>query len=387
MKVKSLLTGIGNPFILPKGLKLFNTNYNFGESTAKLLYAELYGMCPSTIESNTLYTIELLDFLRKNGKLICDETFIDDFSQSSRIKTSMDDAMFEDERRRYFAYFLLDDSIIFIDKVADRKLQDEETIHIFKIMIFYAPGSAFDLKKYDKYIAPIEEGSFINTIIKTDAGIEFHPFRVDVPETFDIKTNYEPEFEKVHDDIISNLKEKKSGLYLFHGPHGTGKTTFIKYLASKVNRDVIYVPVAFIDSLIDPGFIPALLNKKGCIIIIEDAEKALLNREDDNNSSMVSTILNITDGIMGDIFKISIIATYNSKRDCIDAALMRKGRLKVEYKFDNLKKETAQNLIDKLGIDYKVTKAMSLADIYNLDTKDNINTPELKKDKFIGFGN
>jgi hypothetical protein len=51
----------------------------------------------------------------------------------------------------------------------------------------------------------------------------------------------------------------------------------------------------------------------------------------------------------------------------IDSALLRKGRLIAEHKFDALPIEDAQALIDSLGYEHKADKPMTLTEIYNLN--------------------
>ena len=137
--------------------------------------------------------------------------------------------------------------------------------------------------------------------------------------------------------------------------------------------------------LSDPSFMPILLKRKHCVLIIEDAEKALLARAPGEESSLVSAILNITDGIMGNVFNIAIIATYNSPRNDVDKALLRKGRLKGEYKFDKLPVEQAQKLLDENKIKFKATEPMSLADIFNTDVPDMLVTKDMREEKRMGF--
>ena len=69
-------------------------------------------------------------------------------------------------------------------------------------------------------------------------------------------------------------------------------------------------------------------------------------------------------------------------RQLIDSALLRKGRLIAEYKFDNLSVDKSNKLLKSLNIDYKTTKPMPLSDIYNYD--DNLGIDNNKKTK-IGF--
>jgi hypothetical protein len=66
----------------------------------------------------------------------------------------------------------------------------------------------------------------------------------------------------------------------------------------------------------------------------------------------------------------------------IDSALLRKGRLIAEHKFDALPIDDANNLIKHLGKEHVATKPMTLTEIYNLEE------PEYKsEDKYspIGF--
>ena len=50
----------------------------------------------------------------------------------------------------------------------------------------------------------------------------------------------------------------------------------------------------------------------------------------------------------------------------IDEALLRKGRLIAEHKFDALSIEDSQALIDHLGFEHTADKGMTLTEIYNL---------------------
>ena len=74
----------------------------------------------------------------------------------------------------------------------------------------------------------------------------------------------------------------------------------------------------------------------------------------------------MTDGIMGDIMKIQIICSFNMNRNKIDSALLRKGRLIAEHKFDKLNVNDSNKLIKHLGMDHITKDDMTLTEIYNL---------------------
>jgi ATP-dependent 26S proteasome regulatory subunit len=109
------------------------------------------------------------------------------------------------------------------------------------------------------------------------------------------------------------------------------------------------------------------MDHRNSILIVEDAERVISDRESNGSSIGVSNILNLTDGILGDCLNIQIIATFNMKREKIDAALLRKGRLIAEHKFEKLSVENVNILLKHLGKNHEVHKEMSLSDIYNID--------------------
>jgi hypothetical protein len=383
------ISGTGIPYTLTEDVDLYSRQHSVQVFPVGVYFTKKYKQVPCTYGSNNEYTIDVVKFLQKKGQLISDWVY-NTFEKQGSASGYIDDADIswsDDGEPVYRGTYFYKDNFIEIENNSSRSLKPDAP-KVFSLRFYHRPGTKPIYKEFDKFIFKPDYKSVIYTIIKTSGGFNFEPFEVSLPDSYDIKTHYEPEFEKVHDSIVSSLNEKKSGLYLFHGDPGTGKTTYIKYLSSILKRSVIYVPTSFIDAIVDPSFIPALLNKKHCVIVIEDAEKALLEREAGDSSSLVSTILNLTDGIMGDIFNISIIATYNNPRHMLDKALLRKGRLKKEYHFEKISVKTAQKLIDTFRKDYTVEEPMSLSEIYNIDNE-NVTSEEVgntNKEKRIGFG-
>jgi SpoVK/Ycf46/Vps4 family AAA+-type ATPase len=143
-----------------------------------------------------------------------------------------------------------------------------------------------------------------------------------------------------------------------------------------------------INCLASPDFTDLVLNSlKGSILVIEDAEKALMKRESEDgfhNSELVSTILNLTDGLYSDLAHISIIATYNCDRNLIDPALLRKGRLRSEYHFKKLSVDRCQKLMDALENDMDVEDEMTLAEIFNHEKQ--YSNRKSEKKRSVGFG-
>ena len=141
------------------------------------------------------------------------------------------------------------------------------------------------------------------------------------------------------------------------------------YLMKTIKKPVIFLPTNLAEHITNPEFINILIRFENSVLVIEDAEQILLDRNN-NGHSPVSTILNITDGLLSDCLNIQIICTFNTDISKIDKALLRKGRLIAQYEFKELEIEKAQRLSDKIGFDTIISKPMTLTAIYNQGERD-----------------
>ncbi len=198
----------------------------------------------------------------------------------------------------------------------------------------------------------------------------------------DIKLHYNDDIEEFNKSALSFLKQKdKTGLLLIHGLPGTGKTTYIRHLIKKVNRKFIFLPLFMAKELNSPDLLPFLIEHKNSILIIEDSEKLIANRGTSNNDGGISTLLNLSDGLVGDAFGIKIICTFNTGIANIDKALLRKGRLINRYEFKELSIEKAKKIAELNNISYDGKEPIRIGDLFN--TEDN--QSNLIDRKAIGF--
>ncbi len=235
-----------------------------------------------------------------------------------------------------------------------------------------------------EYVKVDKSKSKISLLMSTRGGME--TIEQDIKHVdIDIALHYGEGFMPVHTKIVTKLNEEKGkGLVLLHGLPGTGKTNYIRYLCGKLNKEVIFLPPFMAESIAGPDFITFLIEHTNSILVIEDAEKVVLDREGDGSSRQsVANLLNLTDGILSDCLSIQIIATFNTSRDRIDKALLRKGRLIAEWKFDALSVDDSNNLFKSIGKDPIATKPMTLSEIYNSDDQEFVVQQERSQ---IGFG-
>jgi len=240
------------------------------------------------------------------------------------------------------------------------------------VILFYKEGihdpSEVLLFVSDKHVQHNERGT-LGLLYHGQGGFDTQDFTIPDP-VIDFDLNYNSGFKKIHDTIYLTLSRSQGkGLVLLHGKPGTGKTTYIRYLINKLNKNKIFVPPNLTGMLSDPGFIPFLMDNPDCVLFVEDAENVLRSREDGGNNQAVSNILNITDGLLSDCLNIQIVATFNTHIKNIDEALLRKGRLIAQYEFTTLKPERAEKLADSLKVWLDDTHELTLADIYAAQAK------------------
>lgn len=215
-----------------------------------------------------------------------------------------------------------------------------------------------------------------------NGGFYLEKGKIKEPKDFNVDMLYNDSFKKEHikiKDFIEN--EEKSGLIMLHGLKGTGKSTYIKHLVtSNKDKKFVYVPANMINLLGEPSFGSFLTTLNNHIIVLEDCENVIRDRQSlTGMSSAVSMLLNMTDGILSDDLNIKFICTFNEDMKNIDSALLRKGRLISKYEFTNLETNKTNKLLKHLGIDFVSNKPLSLAEIFHFNDDDY----EIKKKTII----
>lgn len=206
--------------------------------------------------------------------------------------------------------------------------------------------------------------SRISILSQTSFGLTFTDFKVPKP-AIDISTHYNDDFSEVHEYILKRLETPNdSGLVLLHGLPGTGKTTYIRYLSFLLSKRMVFIPQEISNDLSSVNFVSFMLDYPNTILIIEDAENIVSDSSGRNFS--ISSLLNVTDGLLSDCLNIQIICTFNTDLRHIDKALLRRGRMIARYEFKKLAAEKANRLGNLIGIKKTIEHPQTLGDLYNM---------------------
>lgn len=226
----------------------------------------------------------------------------------------------------------------------------------------------------NKCLVPIpSENKQKNLTICTNGSYGIKKSKLEIkPFDCDIKKNYNDDLP--YDKLTELVNSDEEELILLHGDPGTGKTSIIKKLIYDNPRvEFIYFDFNLLTTFSDGKIFDFLSEHKQHVFILEDCEKLFVDRN--NGNQFLNSMLNLTDGIIGEAFGIKFICTFNCPTSKIDKAVMREGRLSLIYEFQKLTLEKTKALLPS------ATEPLTLAQIYH--TEDNGNNK--KKEKKIGF--
>lgn len=287
-----------------------------------------------------------------------------------------------------------------------------------QISIYYLPECEEFVhqlsEKFSQMTLLSSKSCILQMVCRNQNGYYLNGINIKRPLISDLALHYGNKFVSIHDRIIKNLNKKEGkGIVLLHGVPGSGiyfffliflrcllfflvylgKTHYIRYLIHEIeDKTLIYVPPDMAKEISSPEFLPFLMQYQESILIIEDAENIIKDRNESLiPSQAVANLLNLcvlenscqsliinrcffsqfrSDGLLGDAMHQQIIATFNCDLTTIDPALLRKGRLIANYEFNKLDIESSKILSDKLGYGTEqIIEPMTLAEIYNQNEK------------------
>lgn len=335
----------------------------------KHLIWELYKRPASEISDERHFEWKAFEYLKEKAELIEEFTVVEDTSDE-------EDDSFIMGGTSNKSLFLYRKNLI------QAYPQDDKTV---KLSFFYPLGTKPLNKMFEKWVRKTTGQSKVSILVTRGGGLAAQKVSFDPPVIDNLDLNYGTGFSIVHQMIVDKMNKRGSGIMMFHGVPGSGKSFYVKMLSSIINREFIFIPVNLADRIGSPEFTALLLNKKEAVIVLEDAEQVIQSRENGPDFG-ISTLLNLSDGLLGQCLNIMVLATYNCDDKVIDRALLRPGRLKMKHNFSALSMEDAKRLAKHLNKDVEVKGPMTLAEVYSAGEKTNISDePNVVKVPEVGF--
>jgi hypothetical protein len=212
------------------------------------------------------------------------------------------------------------------------------------------------------------------------------------------KGNYPEDVVGAFDHVVKDFDNKTpcGRIVILDGEPGTGKTYLVRGLIDAVPDAVfIMIPSNLISEMSGPSLVQAIMGNRGrddgnaTILIVEDADMCLAVRGGDNMGA-ISSLLNISDGILGNLLDIRILATTNAGIEELDPAVLRDGRLCRRAHVGPIERKQAKEIMTRLnGNPDKITeKEYTLAQVYRLAREDALDgeTKRPAATGVMGFG-
>lgn len=173
------------------------------------------------------------------------------------------------------------------------------------------------------------------------------------PRWAEIAGNYARSTADAFGDLVRRGPGSHSRLLLLHGPPGTGKTTAIRALAREWRDDCATSVVVDPERLFnDADYLHQLLTAPSqffadreassmTLLVIEDADELISRQARDRTGQALSRLLNLTDGLIGQVHPTLVCITTNEPLAELHPAVRRPGRCLADIEVPKLSRAEA----------------------------------------------
>lgn len=278
----------------------------------------------------------------------------------------------------------IDDSCYLSYIVADRDSEDS----FIETVTFYHKDGYGHLETLIEELAECtmssEEGESadtgharLNTLAIGHEGLEIEPVHCAEVDP-DIASYYSAETFKLIGKAAKKIRKSNSGLTILHGERGTGKTSAVKYISTKVDRQMLFIPNNMIEHTINnPDFRRFLKRMEMPILVIDDCEM-MLNEMFTKSNLFSNNLLQLIDGFLSDTINANVIAIFNVEReDDIDHSLLECNNLLEVVEFTRLDEKESNELAKLVDSSKKYKGKNRMADV--------VKKRETRHDAEMGF--
>ncbi len=204
----------------------------------------------------------------------------------------------------------------------------------------------------------------LNTIGLSATGLEIEPVSLHDIDLDNIDNYYNSDTFRSLEKIVKQIKKSDKGLSIFYGDRGTGKTSFINYISSKLDRIVIFIPNNMIEHTINNSDFRKFLKKYEKPVLVLDDCEMVFSEVYGRTNMFSSNLLQMVDGFLSDSINCNIITIFNlDNEEEIDQSLLDCNNLIDIIEFDILSDEESNTLAKHIGSNKKYKNKNRLIDI------------------------
>lgn len=251
-----------------------------------------------------------------------------------------------------------------------------------------------ELMDANTYVAPPDRAK-VTAWWMTGNGPTYQTDYIEAPTIEEAMINYPPPVAGALEKLVASLRKNEQRVHVWYGPPGTGKTSMVRTIAHDLIDDLDVHIVMDPEQLLKGGVaymlqIVARCKRadKGYLLILEDAGQMLTVDAGQIHGEALGRILNITDGILGQNAKISVLITTNEPVGKLHPALLRPGRCGSQIDFRPFTRAEAKVWCADHDMDPSLIteKDYTLAELYALgeDQSSPVRTTPATKPQF-GF--
>lgn len=228
--------------------------------------------------------------------------------------------------------------------------------------------------KYEVIPEPVKEPGYVYAVVKDVLGnLQLH--NIGLAGITLQEANYPESVVKQYNLALEDFRNSSPAgrVVILEGVPGSGKTHLVRsFLTDADDATFVLIPPDMITELSGPTFLPLLISScsntdNPVVLVLEDADRCLVAR-DDKNMNAIQALLNLSDGILGSMLDIRILATTNATKLDLEPAILRPGRLSQRIEINQLSaKETKkcwESLLPNVSLPSSMKGKHTLAEIY-----------------------
>ena len=204
----------------------------------------------------------------------------------------------------------------------------------------------------------------INTVTISQTGLEIDSIDLLKADYDNIENYFNDDVMKQAEKLVKSIKKTPKGLSIIWGERGTGKTVLVNWIASMLDKVVIFIPSSMIEVTVNnPEFRSFIKRYKNSVIVIDDSEIYFSELYTKSNI-FTNNLLQLVDGVQSDSFDLNIITILNVDNvSLVDHNLFECNNLIDIIEVDTLDKSKASELAKTLGSKNKIKTPTKVVDV------------------------